>query len=53
MTWAEFKKKVEDAGIKGDMEIHYIDMSFDRDLEINLPEIPKENEDVIGFNVWN
>ena len=53
MKWKEFKKKLKDAGITDDMEIWYIDMSFDSDLEITLPYPPKKDEDVLGFSVWN
>ena len=27
MTWKEFKEKVEEAGVKDDMKIEYIDIS--------------------------
>ena len=45
MTWAEFKKKLEDEGVTDDMEIWYIDMSFDSELVIDV-----SND--LGFTVY-
>lgn len=48
MTWAEFKKQMEDAGITDDMKMWYIDVSFDGKLCVDL-----KTEDNIGFSVYN
>lgn len=38
MTWSEFKKLVEEKGVKDDMTIWYIDVSYPHELEVQLPE---------------
>lgn len=47
MTWGQFKKLLEEAGIQDDMAIWYIDVSYPRDLRINLPASAK----TLGFTV--
>ena len=39
MKWKDFKKRVEDAGIKDDDELWYIDISFDDPFEIEEDEL--------------
>lgn len=48
MKWAEFKKQMEDAGITDDMNMWYIDVSFNGELCVDL-----EREDNVGFSVYN
>jgi hypothetical protein len=45
MTWAEFKKIVEDAGVKDDDDIWYIDTPHD------VPTNFKKDED-LGWGIW-
>ena len=54
MTWAEVKKQIEDGGVTDDMEMWYIDMSFDTKLAVS-PEVKndKDHPNYVGFSVYN
>ncbi len=48
MTWKEVKEKIEAGGVTDDMEMWYIDISFDDELSVN-PEDDGCNS--VGFTV--
>lgn len=49
MTWEEFKKHLEEKGVKDDDEIWYIDVSFPikRDIVVERDELE------LGIKVYN
>lgn len=51
MTWKEIKEKVEAGGVTDDMEMWYIDISFDSDLSVQPQAEDSPNE--LGFTVSN
>ena len=56
MTWAEVKKQIEDAGVTDDMEMWYIDISFDSKFSVSLAKESVVGESCpndIGFSVIN
>lgn len=36
MTWKEFKKKVEEGGVRDDMELLYIDVDDQEDIRVHV-----------------
>ncbi len=54
MTWKDIKNQIEDAGVTDDMNLWYIDISFDGELSV-CPEVKKDKNDPnwIGFSVYN
>jgi len=49
LTWAEFKKRLEDAGVKDDTEIRYIDVNGHDDFAVEVVHLP--GDDVPGVRV--
>jgi hypothetical protein len=51
MTWKEVKEAIEAGGVTDDMEMWYIDISFDGELSVSPQEDAGPNE--IGFSITN
>ena len=59
MTWKQFKDQVEAGGVTDEMELWYIDASFDGTLSVSPQNMEAVKEDKrtspgwIGFSVTN
>ncbi len=52
MTWKQFKEAVEAGGITDEMDLWYIDVSFDDEMSIT-PQDDGEGPNSVGFVVTN
>jgi len=51
VTWKEIKEAIEVGGVTDDMELWYIDISYEGELTVNPQTEEKPND--IGFTVTN
>jgi hypothetical protein len=51
VTWKEIKEAIEAGGVADDMELWYIDISFEGELAVEPQTEEKPND--IGFTVTN
>jgi hypothetical protein len=51
MTWAEFKKAVEDKGVRDDDDMSYIDVNDD-DLVVEIKPNPHDEKHRF-FHIWS
>jgi hypothetical protein len=51
VTWKEIKEAIEAGGVTDDMELWYIDISFEGELAVEPQTEEKPND--IGFTVTN